>query len=79
MQLHQLLHTPSLHVNALAWRIPTRAPFTIPVGYLIGQVNVSNQRVGALIYGLGANEPTCIPLATPLIHDILVIFEVMLE
>ena len=25
------------------------------------------QEMGALVYGLGANEPTCTPLATPLI------------
>ena len=24
------------------------------------------QRVGALVYGLGANEPTCTPVAMPL-------------
>ena len=24
------------------------------------------QRVGALLYGLGADEPTCTPLVTPL-------------
>ena len=24
------------------------------------------QRVGALVYGLGADEPTCTPLVTPL-------------
>jgi hypothetical protein len=30
----------------------------------------SHQRVGALVYGLGADEPTCTPLATPLLHRI---------
>ena len=28
---------------------------------------MSSQRVGALVYGLGADESACTPLATPLI------------
>ena len=31
-------------------------------GYNIGK----QQRMGAQVHGLGANEPTCTPLATPL-------------
>ena len=26
-------------------------------------------RMGAQVHGLGANEPTCIPLAIPLYHN----------